>query len=205
METPQIFKSIKSVAYFKALELLQAEDVIFYRDIFRDQPYRWLYDRIKPNTLVIDLGAAIGDTAIYFSMNPNVKEIWGYEPDYKRYARLEANLKHTNGNPTPTNFKRIVKTYNIAVDWYKLQEILMEAKKPVAIKCDIEGGEYALFSNGARNQIDLSKVYAIIMEYHNGYREIVKTLRAKGFKAVHKPVQGRTLKMKEVGYIYAEK
>ena len=42
--------------------------------------YHWLYDRIRPGTTLLDIGAYIGDTALYFANNSNVKRILSYEP-----------------------------------------------------------------------------------------------------------------------------
>lgn len=174
-------------AYYYFLVRIGAEDVISYREIFRDQTYKWLYERIKPNTLMLDIGGAIGDTATYFAMHPNTKEIWSYEPQKRLYAKMESNLKRAN-------FDKPIKTYNIALE--RLDEVLKLAKEPVAIKCDIEGGEYQLFND----EVDLSKVYAIMMEYHNHPEPLIKVLSAKGFKVSHK--QGHT---EMIGYIYASR
>ena len=44
-------------------------------EVFMKQAYKWLYDRIVKDTVLIDIGAMIGDTSVYFAMNPNVKKV----------------------------------------------------------------------------------------------------------------------------------
>ena len=188
----QIFRSIKYYAYFKLLTTLGVLDVLAYREIYRDQAYKRLYNRIKPNTLLLDIGASIGDTAIYFAMHPNTREVWSYEPNKKRHAQALKNLKRAG-------FDKKVKLHNIGLE--HLNKVLSVAKEPIAIKCDIEGGEYSIFDK----DVDLSKVYAIMMEYHYGIAPIVKNLKAKGFKVDYTKPKQTTLKMHETGYIYANR
>jgi hypothetical protein len=188
----QILRSIKLYTYVSLLNLLGGGEVFAYREIFKNQVYKWLYDRITPNTLLLDIGANIGDTAIYFAMNKNVREVWSYECDNKTYARLEETLKHSG-------FNKRVSPHHMKVT--SLDEILSKATKPVAIKCDIEGGEYKLFTK----DVDLSKVYAIMMEYHSGLNPIVQNLKAKGFKVSYTEPTQFTLKFREAGYLSAWK
>jgi hypothetical protein len=128
-------------------------------------------------------------------MNPNVSEIWSYEPIKKLYAKTLESLKHAN-------FNKPIKVYRTKLK--SLNKILGKVRKPVAIKCDIEGDEYSVFDDEA----DLSKVYAIMMEYHYGFEPIEKDLRAKGFKVSftkpkHVPMYMSKSKEFDLGYLYA--
>ena len=68
----------------------------------------------------------------------------------------------------------------VAVRSVTLPSILKGLRR-VAIKMDIEGGEHKIFEGG----VDLSGVYALQMEYHNGLGRLVDTLRQKGFRVTH--------------------
>jgi hypothetical protein len=71
----------------------------------------------------------------------------------------------------------------------------------VAIKCDVEGAEIDIFNE----RTDLSKVYAIQMEYHHGRSaQLIATLRNMGFKTKSKHTGNRS-DVCEIGYICAWK
>jgi hypothetical protein len=187
-------KSIASWVYFKVLGIVAAIDVMNYREIFLDQTYKWLYERIKPNTLLLDIGASIGDTAIYFSMNLNVKEVWSYEADDKRYRKLLESIVHSRFSKIRPFHSRV----------QSLQDVLSKVvyqNAPVAIKCDVEGDEYKLFTK----ETQLRNVYAIMLEYHFGYRRLEAVLKDKGFTVSHTKARQGTLRMKEVGMLTAIK
>ncbi len=170
-------------------------DYPFLKEVFIEQAYSRLYLSIKPNTIVLDIGANIGDTAIYFAMNPNVKKVYAYEPVPTTYEAAKENV-----GKTPFSKKIILKNTGIVrngriahmkseffrdtnvgeelseaestngkkIRLLSLNEVL-KGKKKVVIKCDIEGGEAKIFKNA-----DLSNVYAIELEYHL-CKEIVKS------------------------------
>jgi FkbM family methyltransferase len=205
-------------------------------ETFIQQVYYWLAKRLKPETTVLDLGANIGDTAIYFAMNPNVKSVYSYEPIPKAYKEAKENIAKaseelsskiflfnaaitgketqiriddkTQSSPGAVFNSSIASDSGIIIEGHTLASILI-GKRNVVIKCDIEGEEYKLFDA----DIDLSKVYAIIMEYHYGLGQIVENLKAKGFKVTYtEPVRTphilprpKSIKEYDTGYIYAER
>jgi hypothetical protein len=70
----------------------------------------------------------------------------------------------------------------------------------VAIKSDCEGAEEFFFDDA-----DLSHVYAIQLEYHNGCGKKVKdTLEGKGFK-VHGRLKSEADYLYATDYLYAER
>lgn len=157
-----------------------------YAETFIGQQYKWLYDRIKPGTTLIDIGANIGDTTIYFSMNINVKRIEAYEPTLRLYEEAKRLLMRYP-------YKNRIKFVNMAIthdggkvttaygDGNKTGSItlamVLAGRKKVAIKCDIEGEERYLFKD-----VDLSEVYAIEIECHYDCdAEVLSILKAKGF------------------------
>jgi len=75
--------------------LTARQKIKFYshlNEIFFNQPYYWLWSHAKPHTTLIDIGAFIGDTAVYFAMNPNIDKIIAYEPNPKTFEILSNNI-----------------------------------------------------------------------------------------------------------------
>src|SRR5271157_4477588 len=62
-------------------------------EIFYRQPYHWLAEQLKPGTTVIDIGANIGDTAIYFAQFNEVRKVIAYEPLPYLYGLMLENLR----------------------------------------------------------------------------------------------------------------
>jgi len=73
----------------------RAQKYLLFHEIFIQQPYHWLVERLKPNTTVLDIGANIGDTPVYFSMFPTVKKVVAYEPVLKTYLEGKANINQS--------------------------------------------------------------------------------------------------------------
>lgn len=164
---------------------------VVMNEVFLAQIYLWLYKRIKPGTLVIDIGGYMGESAVYFAMHPNTREVWTYEPDRNSYKIMFENLRSKQ-------FR--ISAYNRAIkDGKDLNKVLGRAKGPVAIKCDCEGCEYDIFDNVA----DLGKVYAIQMEYHHGIQQLAASLEEKGFKVSH--TKPKAYEDYMIGYLYAHR
>ena len=172
---------IKTLEHFHILWLKagRAEEVFF------GQSYRWMIDNIRPNTTVIDIGANIGDTAIYFAQFKEVKRVVAYEPVPFAYNLMVKQVKESG-------LKNKIITRNMALsakirqfiapigrkdvigfnaeqlrlkDGIKIKAITLaealKGKKNVAIKCDCEGAEEQLFNN-----VDIKNVYMIMVEWH---------------------------------------
>lgn len=198
----------------QGLEMLKLMDQ--QRNLFRDrlirQEYWWLAQRLKPNTTVIDLGANIGDSAIYFAQFREAKTVIAYEPAPFAYEQM---CFYINLGP----FKHKIKPKNLAVSSsikrlkvsmnrrdvigfdaehhgdtegktvkaITLQEVLDSVTGPVAIKCDIEGAEETIFDN-----CDMRKVYAVMLEWHGQKRRLGAKagLLRNGFKVVKNVATG---------------
>ncbi|MDE1865191.1 MAG: FkbM family methyltransferase [Candidatus Micrarchaeota archaeon] len=176
-------------------ERLDVLDEIFVRQI-----YGKLYLAIKPNSVVLDIGAGMGETAIYFAMNPNVRRVFSYEPIQRTYQeakrvisaspfRSKITLVNT-GVVGSGRVARVNQEYQGHL-WTKLSEAegtkgtrmrllslneILKGKRDVAIKCDCEGYEAEIFKTA-----DLSRVYAIQLEYHNCKETVKRDLISKGF------------------------
>jgi len=185
-------------------------------ETFVEQPYHWLLIRLRPKTTLIDIGANIGDTAIYFGMSERVSRVVAYEPVPDTFGIAKDNVKKspyygkisllnkavTSGGGSKridpemlgsgcSNFESLSQSERgLVIESVTLQKALRGLKN-VAIKCDCEGAEATLF-----DRADLGNVYAIQVEYHECLDKVLRTLKSKGFKTTHDGT-------KALGYVYA--
>ena len=166
-------------------------------EVFQKQCYRY----IKPVGRVIDVGAFIGDTAVYFA-SKGAKEVIAFEPSIMHeYAVVNARL---NG------FEKIVETRKMAVgikrgtiqlnfnrNWpgmsstvnrnktssiqtvpiISIAEVVQEYGKIGLLKMDCEGGEYEIFPH-LENSGSLKNIQNIMLEVH-GSDKIIKLILAR--------------------------
>jgi hypothetical protein len=142
---------------------------------FVNRQYEWLN---AGGNLVVDIGASVGDTAIYFAAN-GAKHIYAYEPDASAYRsaldgiamnRLDDKITFENN---ACGSKHV--TLNDIVSKHSIRKGVL--------KIDCEGCEYGLFQ--VANEDTLKRFKRIIIEYHYGYRSLEKRLRACGFVVRH--------------------
>ena len=117
------------------------------------------------DTVLIDIGAMIGDTSVYFAMNPNVKKVIAIEPNPASYVLLKKNVSECPikkietmqvavscsegfsrmSHPYATGFNRTVLAES-GIRTVTLQSLLDGFRgKRIAIKCDVEGAELSIF------------------------------------------------------------
>jgi FkbM family methyltransferase len=178
-----------------------AENIKFLcREQFMEQPYKWLNVKGKE---VIDIGANIGDTAIYFAVN-GAKHVYAFEPypfSYRialkniklnklerkvtllneaigkenKIIYIDENYENTGGD----DLKEFKKGKKIKVT--TLEEIVKRFKlKDAILKMDCEGCEYPSLLN-TPNEV-LRNFEQIMLEYHYGYLNLKKKLEEAGFK-----------------------
>jgi FkbM family methyltransferase len=169
---------------------------------FVEEAYR---DLNVENRVVLDIGANIGDTVVYFAIR-GAKQVIALEPYPYLYETAKHNislnkldkkvvlLNNACGDegqiPLTTqpssdiggrmheskDGKRIkILTLKSIVDTYEL--------KHAAMKMDCEGHEYAIF--GSADAETLQAFDEIIIEYHLGYQSIEKKLKECGFNVHH--------------------
>jgi|SRR5271157_3237914 len=177
-------------------------------NIFIQQEYRWLYNHIRSDTTLMDIGAFHGETAIYFSMNERIKKIYAIEPSKTSYKHLLKNtqlisrIKPYNFGIGITHTSDTNKDSPLNKDFGNMVFIndFLQGKKNIAIKCDVEGKELEVFPRDAK----LDNVYAIEAEFHDTEKLLIKNLKDKGFiiKTIEKH---KGILFKEVGMITAYK
>lgn len=139
-----------------------------YHSTFIQQEYAWLWLRLRPGTIVLDIGSAKGDTAIYFAMNPLVDRVISYEISKPIYEIAKKNISESG---LEDKIELLNVDARLAMNQLK--------QKNIAIKCDIEGAEYELFL-----KTKLDNVYAIQMEFHKGIQNLQELLEANGFSVL---------------------
>ncbi len=196
---------------------------------FMEEQYSWLDVKEKD---VIDIGANIGDSAIYFALK-GAKHVYAFEPypysyelamrniklnglqdkitmlnegcgGKKKKIKIDASYKNFGG----TDIKNFKDGTNINITTLsqivKRFDIIDEA----ILKIDCEGCEYEILLE-AQNS-DLRKFKQIQIEYHYGYLNLKKKLEDAGFKVNKtspKIIINQNADNKEmiIGLIYAER
>ena len=152
---------------------------------------------------VLDVGAYVGDSTLYFVLAGRASHVYGFEP-YKYYFDLAKKAVRDN------NLGRKITMFRYAVggrDSYgfineesddfmvdssassgskkvKLVSLDTIAKrlnlKHAALKVDCEGCERSMINNASSST--LKRFDAIHIEYHYGYRDMVERLRREGYR-----------------------
>jgi len=174
------------------------------RGIFIDNIYQNL--PVK-NKTVIDIGANIADSAIFFALCGATKIIC-IEPFPKNYEIAKKNIKLNNLNnisiilagcsnrrgeikiDVDSDYEAgklfIVKDFKtgIKVSLLTLQDILnennLDSDGSIILKMDCEGCEYESILSADENT--LQRFSHILIEYHYGYKDLKEKLQRSGFK-----------------------
>ena len=199
------------------------------KEQFIEEQYKWL--DVK-NKVVIDIGANIGDSAIYFALK-GAKQVYALEPYPYSYKLAMRNIK-LNGLQDKitllnegcsrkkgkikidTGYKNLggadLKNFKngIGIGITTLGELVKRFGiiDEAILKIDCEGCEYEVLLETQNS--DLKKFKQIQIEYHYGYLNIKRKLKDSGFKVANtipKYVTDPDAENKGMvmGFIYAEK
>lgn len=180
------------------------------------------------NEVVLDIGANIGDTSIYFVLN-NAKKVIALEPYPNSYNIALQNIRRNNMEDkiillnagygqdgvlkVDPDFKNTIgsdlKLFNNGIDIriVSLKTLVNEYQIDKAVlKMDCEGCEYNLLNE---DNDTLRKFKRIQLEYHYGYEKLKEKLEDCGFTVTYsKPRKSynkfATNPNMVVGYIYAK-
>ncbi|MCL5419739.1 MAG: FkbM family methyltransferase [Candidatus Marsarchaeota archaeon] len=183
---------------------------------------------------VVDIGANVGDSALYFFSN-GAKKVYAYEvyPYSCRIARRNVELNHAEGTIEIENKAVLGRSGTIKIDpsysnittsqineheegqeteVVTLDQIVKEhGLNNASLKIDCEGSEYEILLNAKASS--LRKFKQIILEYHFGPAPIVSRLKDSGFKVEYtRPRSSRRIsncmgvsEKMQIGIIYAHK
>ena len=172
-------------------------------ETFVEKQYDWL--DVKGKT-VVDVGANIGDTAVYFSKVKHAKQVIAFEPYPYTYKMAVENIKinkvknvvllnegvgkqndfmiidasfESDSGSALKNFKKGKK-----VKINSLESIVRKYKiENAVLKMDCEGCEYDIILNSSSNV--LRKFDQMIIETHYGCEKIEDKLKNSGFEVRH--------------------
>lgn len=166
--------------------------------IFLNEDYSFL----KPSgKTIVDIGANISDSAIYFAMN-GAKKVIAFEPYPYAYKMGLENISmngmesiislfnigygkdgiiHVNDSETDTGSDLIENISGFKVETISLGSIIkrFDLPKNVLLKMDCEGCEYNLLSEKDESLYHFNRIQ---IEYHYGYKKLLKKIYSAGFK-----------------------
>ena len=195
-------------------------------DVFINEEYSFLNTQ---NRDVIDIGASIGDSSIYFALS-GARRVIGLEPFPYSYSFAVRNVEINNLserikilNAGYGQDGEVFADPNIqSLDYYQFQPSTIGKKIKIysleslvkneqiedgVLKMDCEGCEYYLVKEKDKvirhfNQIQI--------EYHYGYQQLVTKLESAGFEVkwsnprkFYDPREGKIDYNIELGYVYA--
>ena len=197
--------------------------------VFLYNEYRFL-SRCK-DLKVLDMGANIGDSSIYFVVNGAIMVI-AVEPYPSNFSVLNENIEKNNlqnriiainavggckNDYIKIDVDREVSTGSDVVespDGYNIEEITLDSLvlrydlADAYLKMDCEGCEYKAIMASSKDT--LRKFSKMQIEYHYGYNDLVDKLRSCGFKVRYTRARSdynicASNPNMSVGYIYASR
>ena len=181
------------------------------------------------NKQILDIGANIGDSAIWFSIQGAMKVV-AIEPYRFTYEIAEANIKENglenriilinagygedgfielDDKQSTIGSKMIEYTGGLRTRLMSLKSLLeyckQEDNSEILLKMDCEGCEYGIMKEPKEI---LRKFAKILIEYHDGYESLEEKLIQSGFKVtVSQPISyvDKTEKEYVQGYLRAER
>jgi len=176
---------------FKTIKFENWEDNGDFIGVFLEEEYKTLSFK---NKIVIDVGANIGDSSLYFALK-GAKHVIALEPFFENYNALKRNIEINNlekkitpihagcGSSTKNVKTTFADTKGIGLDIKEFTHGKDEIKiigldefvnryphERIVLKLDCEGCEYDVIINS--NEETLQKIDEIILEYHNGYKKL---------------------------------
>lgn len=177
-----------------------AGDIDIFYEIFWRKAYSLPLGIIKNPKIIVDLGAHIGLTSIFYSLNYPKSKIYAVEASKKNFSLLDFNIKNFENiisickaiftydgkinfsNNEPLAYNNKIKNSGTPVECITMNSLMAqnEIEKIDLLKIDIEGTEIELLS---KDNLWLYKVDNIIIELHRPYsiENLKKNLQKFGF------------------------
>ncbi len=193
----------KKLHFYYDTEKQLLNTIASIRDIYFKDEYARLNVKGK---VVVDIGAHIADTAIYFALK-GAAHVYCFEPYPHSYRIAKKNVKLNGledritvfneacgakessivldphyGSVSGDDLKKFKKGQRIRIETLSNIVNRLKMKNPV-LKMDCEGYEYGIVL-GTKSKV-LRLFDQIILEYHYGYLNLEKKLRSDGFRVWH--------------------
>ena len=190
--------------HFKLFYKRPYEVLHTYKEIFEDEIYDFISKSTRP--IIIDCGANIGLSTIYFKLLYPDSTVIAFEPDENNFQLLKKNVKLNNLRNVELHKMAVwVKDGNISfeaneseasriaedghsnttlVECIRLSSFLSKYEKIEFLKMDIEGAEEKVILDCGQN---LSNIENLFIEYHGKTTEtqklnnIISLFNEKGF------------------------
>lgn len=168
--------------------------------------------------IVVDIGAALGDTAIYFCLK-GAKKVYAYELNERHFNIARKNIELNDLNQKVNleycgvASKKITSTEKILgalmpiedvpcvedADFKTLDQIVMENNiNDAVLKVDVDGFEYEII--GSTSKETLRRFEYIFMEYHFGVQRLGDILSCAGFAVTNTPINKIHIEYHPAGY-----
>jgi hypothetical protein len=122
---------------------------------------------------VVDIGASIGDTPLFF-VSRGASKVYGFEPNIERY---ELALQNINLN----NMTDKIQIFNTQATSKLLENLIFQfSLRNVFLKIDCEGCEYDMI--GHTDDVVFQNIDDVVLEYHKNPKPILERLAKLGFR-----------------------
>jgi len=204
MQTHQ-FKEYRLKSYYK-----QSVFDYLVKEIFEEEIYRFSTKSIIPT--ILDIGANVGLSCLYFSGLYPTAKIVAYEPDGNSFECLELNLQgmkvqlhqaaisnmkgsktfYTASNsdynlPIASLYKNEYSSLEVDVDVVDVKSVVSQFDFIDFCKIDVEGEESNIVEGLVKSKL-LKKVNEFVIEYHfwikqkYSFEELIATFSANGYE-----------------------
>lgn len=220
-ETQNVYIVSFQNKFFKRIKLRKrpSSDIDVFQQIYREKDYLYVvnvyndnFNKKKDGCInIIDAGANIGLTSLFFLENFNRANIVCVEPEIENFKILDFNLDNNsdckivkiNGAVWSSNSKiKIINDFRDKLDWsfrveetsdaeaiqaYSINKLIKDNNFRVLdiLKMDIEGSEKQIFTSPSSNLDFLKITKCIALEIHDEFecrKDIYKVLNDFGFK-----------------------
>jgi precorrin-6B methylase 2 len=176
-------KVVKRKRFGKFIFWLRKSDILLLKEVFIDKDYSLLKEFLpKSNNIVLDLGAGIGDYALFSSIRVGERgKVISVETDPQTFELLKKNIEENNmKNVIPLNMfvsSEREQSIDFIVENLKLKRVDL-------IKMDIEGEEYGALRDATKTIMRFKP--KIIIEIHSKElrNKILKFLKRYGYDLI---------------------
>ena len=155
--------------------------------LYNAKAYSFVLDEIfvmkiygEPNLqgrIVIDLGASLADSALYFA-RLGASKVYGYEPDVQSYELAQENIKLND-------MTEKIHIYNESATSDKVKHLIADHYlQNIFLKMDCDGCEYE-FSEDL-DDMTCNNITEIVMEYHGKPKPLIQKLTRIGYRVHYK-------------------